>query len=743
MRMYKIISILLLSLSFAYATQAQSQIDSLNNLLETNIEENGNDLRTAKILTELYNESKSSNPFASLQYAARALEIYSMEDDTANIALMNRYIGDNYFDREIYNMAMDSYAKSYDLYSSIADEIQEAYSMMRIGDTYLAQNLETNAAEQYYNALQIFKEKDNKKGLSYAYEKIAEIKLNEYSQEMAMEYLDSALLLRRSLRDDELIALSYENIANAHLFNENYKQAEAFLEKALDKYRVTNNKIKVADIYFSLGRRFISEANYTEAGENLLKSLEIYKKYDILDKMAQVYNKLGFIHYKENNYRKAQEYADSALTISTENLYRESEKNTYKLLSDIYIDRKDYKIATEYLQKHTKLTNELIEEERRKQSTELQVNLATQKKEQEIKLLKKDRQLQDARIKRNEAEQRTLYFGFALTVLVLIFAGIFGYYFYRTNKKTKAANELLIEKNEHIQQQNEEINAQKDQLMVAYDSISEQKNEIENKSNKITSSLNYASRIQRAMLPKISEIKSDLKESFVMLSPKEAVSGDFFWYGKNTDEKGNEKIIITAVDCTGHGVPGAFMSMIGDAYLNQIIYQQHILKPDLILHELHKGINTALKQGTSNNTDGMDMSLCVIDLKANTLDFAGAKNPLVYMQNGKMNVIKGDSNSIGGFTKGRSKSFTGHSLSIDVPTQFYIYTDGFQDQFGGDQNKKYMAKRFRLFLESIHSMPIGDQATALAVELDDWRGDHSQMDDVLIIGFRIDPNLNS
>jgi serine phosphatase RsbU (regulator of sigma subunit) len=726
-----------------YTAQAQSPIDSLNTLLEQHVKENGNDLQTAKILTELYNQSKQSNPFSSLQYAARALEIYSMEDDTANIALMHRYIGDNYFDREIYNMAMDSYAKSYDLYSSIGDETQEAYSVMRIGDTYLAQNLETNAAEQYYTALEIFKEKDDKKGLSYAYEKIAEIKLNEYSQETAMEYLDSALLLRRSLRNDELIALSYENIANAHLFNESYDQAEEFLERALDKYKVTNNKIKVGDIYFSLGRRFISEANYTEASENLLKALEIYKTYDILDKVTRVYNKLGFIHYKENNYSIAKEYADSALTISTANMFRESEKNTYKLLSDIYIDRGNYKAATEYLQKHTELINVLIEEERRKQSTELQVNLATQKKEQEIKLLKKDRQLQDARIKRNEAEQRTLYFSFALTVLVLIFAGFFGYYFYRTNKKTKAANNLLIEKNEHIQQQNEEINAQKDKLMEAYDSISKQKNEIENKSNKITSSLNYASRIQRAMLPKISEIKSDLKESFVMLSPKEAVSGDFFWYGKNTDENGREKIIITAVDCTGHGVPGAFMSMIGDAYLNQIIYQQHILKPDLILHELHKGINTALKQGTSNNTDGMDMSLCVIDLETNTLEYAGAKNPLVYLQNGELKVIKGDSNSIGGFTKGKSKSFTGHSLNIDVATQFYIYTDGFQDQFGGDQNKKYMAKRFRRFLKSIHTMPISDQATALAVELDDWRGDHSQMDDVLVIGFKIDPDTDT
>ena len=696
---------------------AQSSVDSLKIALETQIQKDRKDVHTAELLTQLYLKTKKTEPFLSLQYAARALEIYSLNDDTVNIALMHRYIGDNYFSREIYNMAMDSYTKSYDLYSSVGDELQEGYSKLKIGNVYLIQNLEKNAGYQFYEALEIFKKENDKKGISFSYEKIADIKLKEYSQETAMKYLDSALILRRSLRNDELIALSYENMANAHLFNENYDEAENFLEKSIAKYKATNNKIKVADIYLSLGSKFISEEEYTQAKQNLLKSLAIYNKYNILDKIAETYNKMGYISYKTGNNEKAGEYAEKSLIISKSRGYLNIEKESYRLLSDVHSKTGRFESALKYMEEYSLLNNQLIDDERRKQSTELQVNLATQKKEQEIKLLKKNKQLQDIKIKKNEAEQKTLYYGFALMALVLIFAAFFGYYFYKTNKITKAANNLLIEKNEHILKQSAEI---------------------ESKNSKITSSLNYASRIQRAMLPKIKEIKEDIPKLFVMLSPKEAVSGDFFWYGKTKDIHGNDKFIITAVDCTGHGVPGAFMSMIGDAYLNQIVYQQKIVESDKILHELHKGINRALKQGKTNNTDGMDMSLCIIDPKENTVEFAGAKNPLVYFNHGEINLIKGNSDSIGGFNRGRKKTFTKHIIKVEASTQFYIYSDGFQDQFGGEGNKKYMARKFRNFLQKIHKLPIEEQAVALAVELDDWKGEQPQMDDIMVIGFTLD-----
>jgi serine phosphatase RsbU (regulator of sigma subunit) len=242
------------------------------------------------------------------------------------------------------------------------------------------------------------------------------------------------------------------------------------------------------------------------------------------------------------------------------------------------------------------------------------------------------------------------------------------------------------------------------------------------------------------MLPKMAEIRAELPDSFVMLSPKEAVSGDFLWYAVTTDDKGFKKVIITAVDCTGHGVPGAFMSMIGDAYLNQIVYQQRITEPDIILQELHNGIRVSLQQDKSENTDGMDIALLVIDPERKFVEFAGAKNPLVYIQNNELAIVKGEIYSIGGLVKEGERKFQKTRVDISRPTWMYIYSDGFQDQFGSNpmiKNRKYMAKRFRDFLFSIHQMPMNEQAVALAVELDDWRGDYPQMDDVLVIGLKL------
>jgi serine phosphatase RsbU (regulator of sigma subunit) len=242
--------------------------------------------------------------------------------------------------------------------------------------------------------------------------------------------------------------------------------------------------------------------------------------------------------------------------------------------------------------------------------------------------------------------------------------------------------------------------------------------------------------MQRAMLPKITEIRKKLPESFVMLSPKEAVSGDFFWHAVTTDNLGNEKIIITAVDCTGHGVPGAFMSMLADAYLNQIVYQEKIFSPDEILHKLHDGIYHALQQDKSLNTDGMDISLCVIDIKNKIMEYAGAKNPLFYIQNNEQFLIKGDTISIGGFVK-KERVYVKQTVDISKTTHFYIYSDGFQDQFGGNDNKKYMAKRFRDFLFEIHNLPMNEQAVMLATELDDWKDKKEQMDDIIVIGVKL------
>ena len=269
--------------------------------------------------------------------------------------------------------------------------------------------------------------------------------------------------------------------------------------------------------------------------------------------------------------------------------------------------------------------------------------------------------------------------------------------------------------------------------------VTQQKEALEKSNAKVKASIQYAKRIQDALLPSDTLIKSMFPESFVLFKPKDVVSGDFFFV-EQAELKGQQYRIIAAVDCTGHGVPGALMSMIGDTLLRKIINDMCILSPENILKALDEGVQKALKQHETANKDGMDIALCVINLTTNELSFAGASNPLVYTQNGKQYHIKGDKLHIGGHQK--EKHFTKHTLPIEEGMDFYLYSDGYQDQIGGPDNRKFMTKRFRQALFDTGNQPMNQQYEALTSLFDQWINGQRQIDDVLIIGVRLSSPTN-
>jgi len=275
-------------------------------------------------------------------------------------------------------------------------------------------------------------------------------------------------------------------------------------------------------------------------------------------------------------------------------------------------------------------------------------------------------------------------------------------------------------------------------LEKANDALQEQKQIVDKKNKSIMDSIRYAERIQNATLPPLSEIRKSLPESFIFFKPRDVVSGDFYWYWEN-----EKYLLLAAMDCTGHGVPGAFMSMKGDALLHQILDVEKVIQPNLILEELNREITVGLKQNQTKNRDGMDGVVCVIDFEAKKLLFSGAKNPLIYFQEEVMTVIKGDIHPIGGgfqSNKGDTPvNYTLHEIDISKPTSFYIFSDGFQDQFGGESNKKFMIKNFRKLLHSIHLKPMPEQGEIIDKTISDYMeaGNTKQLDDMLVIGVRI------
>jgi len=331
---------------------------------------------------------------------------------------------------------------------------------------------------------------------------------------------------------------------------------------------------------------------------------------------------------------------------------------------------------------------------------------------------------------------RTLSIANILTVFFILFSMV-RVFKDEQNRYTHIIEEQkdqLEESREEILMQKEEIEVQAEELATKSNILQISLEDIQHKNREITSSINYARRIQSAMLPLESEVAESFNDFFLFFRPRDIVSGDFYWFY----QKQNLQIIAVG-DCTGHGVPGAFMSMIGSSLLDKIVRDEQITETGKILTELHLAIRLALKQANSESRDGMDMTICTIDKNDQKLQFSGAKNPLYFVQDGKMNIIKGDKFSIGGHQREIKRIFQTHEISINLKTIIYLFSDGYQDQFGGLENRKFMTKRFRNLLFEHYQKPLSNQKQILETTLNDWIkiGDEKQTDDILIIGIEI------
>jgi serine phosphatase RsbU (regulator of sigma subunit)/HAMP domain-containing protein len=285
-------------------------------------------------------------------------------------------------------------------------------------------------------------------------------------------------------------------------------------------------------------------------------------------------------------------------------------------------------------------------------------------------------------------------------------------------------NERILE--QKVEERTAEVVRQKQEIEL-------QKAKIEVLFNHVTDSIRYAKRLQDAILPPDQVLKKLLPDSFVYYKPKDIVSGDFYWV-----EKVQNKILFATVDCTGHGVPGAIMSIVAHNQLKQAIAKSDSLQPSKILDALSKGVQDALHQNEegASTKDGMDMTLCAYESATKTLEVAGAFNPMCLIRDGELQEIKGNKFPVGVFL-GENKTFTNHKIALQSGDFIYVFSDGYADQFGGPKGKKFMVNQFRQLLMSIHKRPVEEQKQILDKTIEDWKGPEEQVDDILVMGVRI------
>lgn len=365
----------------------------------------------------------------------------------------------------------------------------------------------------------------------------------------------------------------------------------------------------------------------------------------------------------------------------------------------------------------------------------------------ELTLLKQNQKLHELEMKEQQSELRHTRMINLLAVIVVLFVVVLLIMSTRAYKGKKKDNQILEEQkqeiedkknsieeiNEELKQQNEEILSQRDEIEAQRNEIQFQKEEIEKAHQHTEESIIYAKRIQSAILPPIDYIYELIPDHFILYMPRDIVSGDYYWIKQIHDH-----LVIVAADCTGHGVPGAFMSMLGISFLNEIVMRREIIHTGEILKEMRKQVKRSLRQtGKSEEAkDGMDMAVCVINTKTNMMQYSGAYNSVFIIRNSELIEIKADRMPVG--IHGLEKAeYQDHQFQLSENDIVYLFSDGFQDQFGGPKGKKYLTKRFKAYLLSIHDLTMSSQKQQLEKEINAWKKGYEQTDDILVMGFKI------
>lgn len=587
-----------------------------------------------------------------------------------------------------------------------------------------------NDVERYKELVSRYKQADNAQQAAFYLNKIAFVYWENGNIKEAINYFLETVPLNEKIRNYSDIKAVYSNIALIYADMDRLDLTLDYFYKSLEIRKKMNSKSEVAAGLIDVA--YIHTAlNQTEKAIKLLDeayalSQEVNNPRLILNclkLLAQNYDRLG-------NTSKANEYSSKFA------MYEKMlETQSIKTEAEVKISQSQAEVESEKMKREQqRLLMDLKELQAKakqdsltyvvitKQDSLKQAEDEARARQTEIDLLNKDKELADTKIREQEAQSRVqqliIYSAFGFLALVF-FATIAIYKNYRDKKK---ANQLLNLQNIEIQNQRDHIQKQNEN---------------------INKSINYAQGIQKALLPPQTSLQEIFAESFIFFRPRDIVSGDYYWFkeltiGYGQDEK-NGKVAVAAIDCTGHGVPGAFLSMIGYNLLDDIVYRG-INKPGEILKELNNGIRRTLRQDETDNRDGMDMALCVVDTKSKVVEFSGAKNPLVYVANNEVFRIRGDKESIGGGMCYMENDFTTHSIQIEHPTWFYMFSDGFIDQFGGADGRKFMIKNFIDFLASISILPPDQQREMLKNTLKDWLGTkYTQVDDILVVGFKVMP----
>lgn len=566
------------------------------------------------------------------------------------------------------------------------------------GVAYVNQSKYQESLKAYFEALKHAEKAGTKKDIAAVLNNIGVNYWYQKSFSTAKEYYLKSYALRVELGNKKEISKSLNNLGIISLELKEFDKAIEYYERSLEIKKEINDELGIGNCYNNIGIVYEEQKKLEPALQNFKQALFILDKTnDTRGKLVSL-NNIANIYYKKKDFANTEIFARQALALAKEIDDKEDVKSSFEILAASCYSQSKYKDAFDYLKEYSVIKDTLYNINKAEAMQEMEAKYQNEKKEQEI-------QIKDLRIKDQQSEiSRSKIIKTALLIGVTLLAIL----------SLLILNRYLLKRRANL-------------------IISEQKKVVEEKNNEIMDSIRYAKHIQEAILPHAQLVNKVFKENFVLYKPKDIVSGDFYFVEETETHK-----YIAAVDCTGHGVPGAFISIVGANGLSRCVKEFKITDPGRLLDKLNELVNDTLRQKIHDSRirDGMDIALCIIDKKTRQLNYAGANNPLYWVRTGGLKEIKADGQPVGTFVEERNTPFTTHTIDPLPGDIFYVFTDGFADQFGGPKGKKYKYRQMKIFLTEIYALPMPQQKQKLEEEFERWRGKLEQIDDICILGIR-------
>ncbi len=710
-----VFTVLFLSANCSCLAQ-QAKIDSLRGLVKKDKEDtckaphlnslsweyaktgsNDSALKCAQSAIRLCEKLLNENADAKIQHSAKKSEATSYS--TIGIIFLNQ---GNYPD------ALKNHALALNIRKAINDTKGLSASYNNIGLVCKDQGNYAEALKNYFASLTIRETLGDKKGAAECYNNIGNIYCDEGNYKEGLKNYQADLNLREALGDKLGNAGTYNNIGNIYANEENYAEALKNYFAALEIFKVTGSKIGISTSYDNIGSIYNSQGNYEEALKNHFASLKIEEEIGDKADISGSYLNIGGVLLNQKKYKEAGDYLLKAKNLATEVGNKKWMMGCYGALAKLDSAKGDFKGAFENQKLFVLYTNLLDNEQIQKKSMESQMTFDFEKKEAAIKA---EQDKKDSVTAAEEKRQRLfLWFVLALAlsitiIAIVIFIGL---------QQSKRAKKL--------------IELQRDKISEQKEIVENQKTLVEEKQKEIVDSITYAKRIQLTLLANKQLLQNNLPEHFVLFKPKAIVSGDFYWATQR-----DNKFYIAACDCTGHGVPGAFMSLLNISFLNEAVNEKHIVKPNEILNHVRK----RLIENMDGGQDGMDAILMCFEKtgQGTEITYSSANNSPALIRNGELFSLGADKMPVG---KGeKTEPFTLREVSSQKGDSLYLLTDGFADQFGGSKGKKFKSRQLNELILSISNLPAAQQSALLNERFEDWKGNFEQVDDMLVIGIRI------